>query len=92
MKYILVRKCGRCPANSSPLCLADMDLDDKVTDEGFPEGCPLPDFPPPLSVGVSGDLATENRAPDTGGAVYYSPQQPLPVKGEAPTLPNGNVR
>ena len=45
MKYILVEKCSKCPANQGELCMADMDLDGLLTEEGFPEGCPLPDFP-----------------------------------------------
>ena len=44
MKHIIVKKCGQCPANSAPLCLADMDLDCKVTEEGFPDDCPLEEY------------------------------------------------
>jgi len=55
-KHIIVSKCSRCPANSNPLCLADMELDDKVTEEGFPEGCPLNDYNEWISI--------EDRLPD----------------------------
>jgi len=57
-KHIIVSKCSQCPANSNPLCLADMDLDDKVTEEGFPEGCPLDNYG---WISVSDDLPDNSR-------------------------------
>jgi len=47
---------------------------------GFPKGCPLDDFPPPASITVahsdlSGSDDSDNRVPQTGGTVCYTPQQ-----------------
>ena len=88
MKYILVKSCGRCPANSRPLCMMDTRMDGKVRarrSRGFPKGCPLDDFPPPASITVahsdlSGSDDSDNRVPQTGGTVCYTPQHAQPAK------------
>ena len=59
-KCIIVAKCSQCLANQCGLCLADMDLDYELPEEGFHKDCPLPDYIQP-ELSITGDSKTENK-------------------------------